>query len=99
VTRPRRLDDAVVESWVATHPRWQFEGGHLVLDAKVPYDVGCAVATASVPLAAESDHHPIITIGYDSLRVELWTHDRGGVTQLDIEFAEFVESFLNERRR
>lgn len=97
MTRPRRLDDGVVESWAAAHPRWRREGEHLVLEAQLPYDVGCALATASVPLATDIDHHPVITIGYNSLRIELWTHDRGGVTQLDITFAEFVDKFLHER--
>ena len=99
MTRPRRLDDEDVVAWVAAHPRWRYMGGHLVLEADVPYELGCAVATASVPLATDSDHHPLMTIGYNSLRIELWTHDRGGVTQLDIDFAEFVDTFVASRLR
>lgn len=97
MSRPARLDDALVARWLTTHPRWQLHAGHLVLDETIPYDVGCALATASVPIAHELDHHPFLTVGYDHLRIELWTHDKDGITQLDLSFAEFVDTFLSAR--
>ena len=48
-------------------------------------------------LAEEIDHHPFLTVGYNHLRIELWTHDKGGITALDLAFAEFVDTFLSTR--
>jgi 4a-hydroxytetrahydrobiopterin dehydratase len=63
----------------------------------VSYPLGAALVAASVPLVEELDHHPFITVGYDHLVVELWTHDKDGITQLDFTVAEFVDSFLAAR--
>lgn len=97
MTRPTRLDGDQLSSWLASHRSWVLRDEHLLLERPVRYEVGCALATASVPVANELDHHPFLTVGYDYLRIELWTHDRGGVTQLDLTFAEFVDEFLSTR--
>ena len=49
---------------------------------------------AQVALAEGMDHHPVATVGYCELRLELWTHVRGGITQLDVEYAEGFEALL-----
>jgi 4a-hydroxytetrahydrobiopterin dehydratase len=42
--------------------------------------------------AAEAvDHHPDITINYRRVTFSLSTHDRGGITQLDIDLAAEIE--------
>jgi 4a-hydroxytetrahydrobiopterin dehydratase len=88
VTRPPRLDDASVDAWLAGHPRWRLEQGHLVRDlATSDYPSAVAIAHAQVALAERLDHHPLLTIGYRQLRVELWTHDRAGLTELDLDYA------------
>ena len=46
--RPARLDDSEIASWLTAHPNWSLADDHLVLDHPVRYDVGCALATASV---------------------------------------------------
>jgi 4a-hydroxytetrahydrobiopterin dehydratase len=97
VKRPPRLDDALVALWLKSHTNWTVSDGHLVFEHPVRYEVGCALATASVPVAEELDHHPFLTVGYNHLRIELWTHDKNGLTQLDLTFAEFVDSFLSTR--
>jgi 4a-hydroxytetrahydrobiopterin dehydratase len=56
------------------------------------------LAAASVALADEIDHHPIMTIGFNSLRIEMWTHDKGGITELDFQLATFMDEFLATRR-
>jgi 4a-hydroxytetrahydrobiopterin dehydratase len=48
-----------------------------------------------VVTAEKLDHHPIITIGYRHLRFELWTHDRGGLTHLDLDYANILDSLMS----
>jgi 4a-hydroxytetrahydrobiopterin dehydratase len=51
---------------------------------------------AQVPLAEGLDHHPLVTLGYRRVRFELWTHDQGGVTQLDLDYAEGLDAIITD---
>lgn len=47
---------------------------------------------ARVALAAESmDHHPNWSNVYKTVRVDLSTHDAGGITELDFKLAERMD--------
>ena len=47
---------------------------------------------ARAALAAESmDHHPDWSNAYKTVRVELSTHDVGGITELDFKLAEQMD--------
>ena len=95
MTRPARLDEAAVAAWVAGHPAWSLESGHLVRAlATLDYPGAARIVAAQVDLAEELDHHPVITLGPRWVRVELWTHDRGGVTRLDLDYAEAFDDLV-----
>ena len=78
------------------------------LDGWAPADGGAAIARrfefrnfseafafmTRVALAAEKmDHHPDWSNVYKTVDVKLSTHDRGGVTELDIELARKMNRF------
>ena len=42
-------------------------------------------------LAEAAGHHPDITFGWGYAEVDLTTHDRGGVTDVDIALAEKID--------
>lgn len=95
MSRPPRLDDAAVREWLASHPLWLFDGDHIVREFDtIDYPSSVTVVDALVATAEELDHHPIITIGYRHLRFELWTHDQGGVTHLDLDYANVLDTLL-----
>ena len=49
---------------------------------------------ARVALAAEKmDHHPDWSNVWNRVTVELWTHDAGGITDLDFELAQAMDRF------
>jgi 4a-hydroxytetrahydrobiopterin dehydratase len=98
VTRPQLASTESVELWLLEHPQWRLANGRLLLELPVPYRLSGALVAASVALADEIDHHPIITIGFNDLRIELWTHDKGGITELDFRLAAFMDEFLKTRR-
>ena len=98
MTRPPLASSEELDAWLLAHPEWKLVAGHLLLERAVPYRVSGALAAASVALADEIDHHPIMTIGFNSLRIEMWTHDRGGITDLDVRLATFMDEFLATRR-
>ena len=98
MSRPERLDDTVVASWLTGHPAWILENDHLVRELRtVDYPSGVAIVAAQVDLAQRLDHHPIATVGYRQVRLVLWTHDRGGITRLDLEYADAFDQLLEAR--
>ena len=41
--------------------------------------------------AERADHHPTFTNTYADLKIELSTHDAGGVTRKDLDMAGFID--------
>ena len=44
--------------------------------------------------AEKHDHHPEWSNVYNRVKIELTTHDAGGVTEKDLALARFIESTL-----
>jgi 4a-hydroxytetrahydrobiopterin dehydratase len=42
-------------------------------------------------LAEDADHHPDIKLGWGYAEISLTTHDRGGVTDVDLEMARTID--------
>lgn len=45
-------------------------------------------------LADEVNHHPDLLLKFNSVRVELWTHDVGGLTRNDFILAAKIEELV-----
>lgn len=43
-------------------------------------------------MADKRDHHPEWSNVYDKVEIVLTTHDAGGVTDLDVELAQFIDA-------
>lgn len=43
-------------------------------------------------LAEAADHHPDITFGWGYAEIALTTHDRGGVTDVDVNLAKQIDA-------
>ncbi|MGC1420492.1 MAG: 4a-hydroxytetrahydrobiopterin dehydratase [Acidimicrobiales bacterium] len=95
MSRPDCLDAAVLDPWLAGHHEWRLEEGRLVRVLRTKdYPSTSRLFEAQVATAERLNHHPEVTIGYRSVRVELWTHDREGITQLDLDYAEAFDQIV-----
>jgi 4a-hydroxytetrahydrobiopterin dehydratase len=47
-------------------------------------------------LAEEQQHHPDLLVSWGRLRVEIWTHKIGGLTESDFVFAAKCDAVLGE---
>ena len=95
MTRPLVLDDGVVQDWLAAHPPWRRDEGRLVRDVHTRCYAHCVdLVVAQARVADALEHHPSITIGYCTIRVETWTHQPLGLTSLDLAYAAAFEDLV-----
>jgi 4a-hydroxytetrahydrobiopterin dehydratase len=74
--------------WLDGHDGWSLHDGRLVRHYDIGYERAVRVLNTVDERIVALDHHPRVTLEYAGLVVELWTHDRGGVTTLDAQVAE-----------
>ncbi|HEY8041212.1 MAG TPA: 4a-hydroxytetrahydrobiopterin dehydratase [Polyangiaceae bacterium] len=93
MTRPTKLDDATVDTWIATHAGWErVSGNSIARRFKFPdFSSALAFVVRVGCFAEKRDHHPDVELGWGRARVLWSTHDAGGVTSLDLQAAEFTD--------
>lgn len=87
-----RLEPVEVDAALAADGSdWSREGDRLVLERRFG---GFADAIAFVNqvagLAEAVDHHPDVEVHFDVVRLVLWTHVAGGLTQRDLDLAREI---------
>ena len=87
------LDEKELSDAVKTLAGWAADGTLLKKRFKFE-NFGDALAFVNkVGAVAESaDHHPDITFGWGYAEIALTTHDRGGITDVDIALASQIEA-------
>jgi 4a-hydroxytetrahydrobiopterin dehydratase len=79
-------------------PGWELVEGKLRRDFVFQDFVQAFGFMSSVALIAESmNHHPEWSNVYNRVRIELVTHDAGGLTTLDVEFARRASTAAGQR--
>jgi 4a-hydroxytetrahydrobiopterin dehydratase len=74
---------------------WRRKGNFITKDFEFEeFMKGIRFVNDIAGLAERLDHHPDIHIRWTSVRLEIQTHDEGGVTPLDIELATEIERHL-----
>ena len=67
------------------------ERGHLRCRWRFPdFAQAFAFTTRIAELAEQHNHHPDLTVGWGHVSIELWTHDRSGITQRDLDLATAI---------
>lgn len=88
----KKLDDAGIESQLAQLPGWAVIDGKLHREYRFADFVAAFGFMSSVALVAESmNHHPEWFNVYGTVRIDLVTHDAGGITELDFRLASRME--------
>ena len=74
-------------------PRW-IKKGTAILRTFQFRDFATAMefVKAVADLAEKADHHPDIDIRYNKVRLILSTHSKGGLTELDFNLAERIDT-------
>lgn len=89
MTRPSKLDAAVVDKWLRGHPGWKRAGKAVAKSFKfADFAVALAFVVRVGCWAERHDHHPDVELGWGRVRLSWGTHDAGGITKLDLDAAE-----------
>jgi 4a-hydroxytetrahydrobiopterin dehydratase len=92
---PRLLAPDDVQAQLESLPGWRLEDGKLVRDVGLADFAAALAFVVAVGEEAEAmNHHPDVDLRYDRVRLALWTHVAGGVTQYDVELAHRIEALL-----
>ena len=88
----KKLDDAGIERHLGQLPGWAVIDGKLHREYRFADFVAAFGFMASVALVAEAmNHHPEWFNVYGTVRIDLVTHDAGGITELDFRLASRME--------
>jgi 4a-hydroxytetrahydrobiopterin dehydratase len=93
VTRPAPLSDDEVRAALAERPGWALAGDTIERTFELPSFADAIAFVVRVGFAAEAaNHHPDLDIRWRRVRVQLTTHDAGGLTTLDFDLASAVDA-------
>jgi len=93
--RTPQLSD--IKSWLKKLPQWELE--KKAIERTFEFDdfsQAIEFVNGVAEIAEEDDHHPDIDIRYSKVRVALSTHSEGGLTDLDFELAEKIDTLVDE---
>ena len=77
--------------------KWKKAGGRLKQTFEFPNFAAAMVFVNKVADAAETaDHHPDITINYNKVMLELWTHSEKKVTDKDEALAKQISELYEQ---
>jgi len=96
--RPRKLSEGEIQAAVAGLEGWTVVSGKLHREYKFASFVEAFGFMASAALVAESmNHHPEWFNVYHTVKIDLTTHDAGGISENDVEMARRFEKLAASR--
>ena len=89
----RKLADAEIAGTLATLPGWTLHAGQLHRELRFGGFADAFAFMSAMALHSEAlNHHPEWRNVYDRVVIDLHTHDAGGITELDVEWARRAET-------
>ena len=90
-----RLDEGEIRARLDGLAGWAVRDGKLHKEFKFSGFVEAFGFMSRVALLAESrNHHPDWSNVYDTVRIDLVTHDAGGITAADTDLAREIEALI-----
>jgi 4a-hydroxytetrahydrobiopterin dehydratase len=94
---PDLLNAQDIKNWLKKLPEWELEKKHIErLFEFDDFSQAIEFVNGVAEIAEEDDHHPDIDIRYNKVKVALSTHSEGGITDLDFELAEKIDTLVDE---
>jgi len=86
-----------IKAWLKKLPSWDLEKKHIERVFEFDdFSQAIEFVNGVAEIAEEDDHHPDIDIRYSKVTLRLSTHSEGGLTDLDFEVAEKIDTLVDE---
>jgi len=96
--RGGKLSEFDVAAALAELPGWKLEKGKLHREYKfADFVTAFAFMTGAALVAQGMDHHPEWFNVWNTVRIDLETHNAGGVTTLDVQLARRMEELAGRQ--
>ena len=94
----QKLSEAEIVERLARAKEWERHGDMLVRTWQFPsFRRAIEFVNQVAALSEKADHHPDMVISYRTVRVEMSTHDAGGLTDLDFALVAAVNELPTDR--
>lgn len=91
-TGPIKLSDSEIAVALSKLPGWEHRGGTLHREYEfADFVAAFGFMTGAALIAQGMDHHPEWFNVWNTVRIDLTTHESGGVTLLDVKLAQSME--------
>jgi len=90
------LNESELEAALVALPGWEVIGGRLHSEFRFAgFSEAFGFMAATAVAAERLDHHPNWSNVWNTVTVDLWTHDAGAITELDISLASKMTELAN----
>ncbi len=97
--KPVRLSDSEIAAALSKLRGWKVEAGKLHRDYTfVDFVAAFSFMSGAALVAQGMDHHPEWFNVWNTVRIDLATHDAGGITALDVTLAQAMEKLAGRQQ-
>ena len=90
------IDENQLNYFLEKNPSWTIYNNNIKKEFKFANFVEAFGFMSKVALLSEKmDHHPDWQNTYNKVKINLTTHDKGGITTNDIKLAESIDKLIN----
>lgn len=90
---PDLLDTSEIRNCLKKIPEWELEKNRIErLFEFDDFTESIDFVNSVAEIAEEQEHHPDIDIRYNKVKLSISTHSKGGLTELDFQLAERIDT-------
>ena len=90
------IEQNQLDCFIEKNPSWTIDNKSIKKEFKFDHFIDAFGFMSKVAILSEKiDHHPDWQNTYNKVKINLTTHDRGGVTTNDIKLAESIDKLIN----
>ena len=90
------IEQNQLDSFIKKNPSWEIENKTIKKEFKFDNFINAFGFMSKVAILSEKmDHHPDWQNTYNKVKINLTTHNKGGITTNDINLAESIDKLIN----
>ena len=90
------IEQHQLDYFIEKNPSWMIDNKSIKKEFKFDNFINAFGFMSKVALLSEKmNHHPTWHNTYNKVKIELTTHDKGGITTNDIKLAESIDQLIN----